>query len=198
MLVQIADLMDVTGNTYTDDEVWRLTTLLNTASRKIQLYTGQILVRQTHVWKPRIAYSLRLPQMPNAEITSVTTLEDEALSYTFDGVEFVYVTNPSLIRFDLAPLCYPARVKITYEAGYEFIPQDIKSIACQMALRAYGVDPTKSGMTQESISNYSYQQGSTAAAGAVGMLGQEKEALKNYRRVVGSINMIGTTVSNTY
>lgn len=129
MLATIADLMDITGNTYTDDEVWRLTTLLNTSSREIQNYTGQILERQSHLWKPRIAPRLRLPQMPEASITSVTDMNDTAIPYEFDGVEYLYVLNPSLIRFDYTPFAYyPMRLKVTYTAGYEFIPQDIKAI----------------------------------------------------------------------
>lgn len=193
MLATIADLMDITGQTYTDDEVWTLNTKLHSASREIQKFTGQKLERQTHIWKPKPVYVLRIPQMPDPVITSVMDSSSNIISYEFDGVETIYILNPG-IAFDFNPFVITSlsqRMVITYEAGYEVIPDDLKQICVQMAVRAFGADPLKSGMTQEAITNYSYQQGQAAAAGSIGMLPMEQSSLIKYKRVYGSISMRG-------
>lgn len=190
-LATIQDLIDITGQSYTDDQAWQLTTMLESASREIQKETGQKIERMTHVWKPRLAVKLRVPQFPDPSITSVKDVNGNSMPYYFDGVENIWVTNPALVAFDFTPYLFAQeyRLVITYEAGYEFIPDDIKAICCQMALRAFGADPTRSGFTQESITNYSYQQGQAAAAGAIGMLPMEKGSLEKYKRVRGPISM---------
>ncbi len=195
MLATIQDLIDITGQSYTDDQVWQLTTLLNIASRQIQKETGQKIERMSHVWLPRYQRKLKVPEFPNPVITSVKDVTGNSLNYFFDGYEYIWITNPALISFDFTPYLFALeyRLEVTYEAGYEIIPADIKAICCQMVLRAYGADPTKSGMTQESITNYSYQQGQAAAAGAIGMLPIEKDALSGYKRVRGPVSMRGTS-----
>lgn len=194
MLATIADLMDITGQSYTDDQVWNLNMLLGISTREIQIETGRLLERQVLVWQPTFAWNYKLPEPVRPVIISVKDSMNNDLSYTQIGVDKVYITNPSLINFELnvSPF-YLANttVTITYEAGYEIIPPDLKAICCQMVLRAYGADPLKSGMTQEAITNYSYQQGQAAAAGAIGMLPMEKSALRRYKRPVGSISMKG-------
>lgn len=187
-LATIADVMDLTGKSYTDSEVWQLSNLLETATKRITNYTGQMFTRQEHVWKPRSAWKFTFPQRPDVEIVSVQDTDGNDLDYTFDGVDTIWIGNPSLIRFDLDPLAnLLPRIVLTYVAGYEIIPMDVIGVCVQMAVRAFGADPAKSGFTQESITSYSYQQGSTAAAGAVGMLPAEMEALKIYRRMAKPI-----------
>ena len=192
MLATINDVMDTTGQSYTDDEVWTITTKLKAAGREIQKYTGQKLERQVHTWKPKFCSKLTIPQMPDVVITSVKDVNANDVTYSFDGVDTLYLTNPSLIAFDYNPFFLTSvgnRFTIVYEAGYDVIPADIKSICVQMAMRAFGADPTKSGMTQESITNYSYQQGQAAAAGAIGMLPMESDSLEPYKRLRGPIEL---------
>ena len=191
MLATINDLMDITGKSFSDDEVWQLTAMLRTASREIQKYTGQKLERQTHIWHPKFGHQLHIPQMPNVSITSVKDANNVNLNYFFDGVDILYVSNPNLLAFDYNPFFYGTlmRLTITYQAGYDIIPDDIKAICCQMAMRAFGADPLKSGMTQEAITNYSYQQGQAAAAGSIGMLPMETSSLEVYKRIRGPIEM---------
>lgn len=186
--------MDLTGKTYTDDQVWQITTQLSAASREIQKYTGQKLLRQAHIWKPKFCAELRIPQMPDVVITSVKDVNANNVAYSFDGVDTLYVTNPALIAFDYNPFIltgFSNRLTVVYEAGYDVIPSDVKAICCQMAIRAFGADPMKSGMTQESITNYSYQQGQAAAAGPIGMLPMESDSLEPYKRIRGPIEMRG-------
>lgn len=186
--------MDITGQTYTDDQVFNLTSLLTVASREIQVETGQYIERKEHTWTPIFKPRVRLPQAPNPVVASVKDPNGTDIAYLFDGVEWVYISNPSLVQWDynVNPFWLDrARATITYTAGYEIVPADIKAICVQMALRAFGADPTKSGFTQEAITNYSYQQGQAAAAGAIGFLPIEKQALSKYRRIVGPISMRG-------
>lgn len=188
-LANINDLMDITGESYTDDQVWRLTTLLGNASRAIQVYTGQKIARQTHIWRPKVAWTLHIPQMPDVEITSVQNSNSQDVTYTFDGYDTIWLTNPIFASFEVDPILPISlnRLIVTYVAGYDFIPEDIKNICVQMAMRAYGSDPAKSGYTQEAVTNYSYQQGQAAASGAIGMLPIEMQALLKYKRHFGPI-----------
>ena len=188
-LATIADLMDLTGNSYSDDEIWRLTSLLGVASREIQKFTGQKLERMVHTWKPFYSSWLTVPQMPNVAITSVKDGNGNDVTYQFDDVDTIWLNNGYPIRLDLELGIPTTRLVIVYTAGYEFIPDDLKAICCQMALRTFGSDPLNSGKTQESITNYSYQQGQAAAAGAIGMLPMEQSSLLAYRRPRGPIRM---------
>lgn len=182
-LADISDVMDLTGKEYTDSEVWQLDTLLGVASREIQLETGQTFEYGVHVWKPqRNSWKYVLPQRPVASVTSVTDIDGNAISYTFDGVDTIQISAVGLIRLDLDPIAsWAPRIVITYVAGYEIIPDDIKAIAIGMSLRAFGAEAEDSGLTQEAITSYSYQRGQAAAAGAIGMLPLEKSALRFYQ-----------------
>jgi len=188
-LALIADVMDITGETYSDDETWRLNNLLHIASREIKVFTGQKLERVSHTWKTPFRTKLLLPQGPDPEITTVRDLDGNDVTYSFNGYDTIYISNPGLVQFDLEPFFYSFGTLITvnYIAGYEFIPDDLKAICVQMALRAYGANPLQSGKTQESVTNYSYQQGQAAAAGAIGMLPMEQAALLPYKRFGRSI-----------
>jgi hypothetical protein len=80
---------------------------------------------------------------------------------------------------------------VTYEAD-DPAPDGVIGIVCQMAMRAFGVDPTSSGHQQESIGGYSYSMGTSASSGAVGMLPDERRVLDLYRRVGATIWVGGT------
>ena len=195
MLATIADLMDITGESYADDQVWKLNTLLGIASREIQVQVGRKLERQMLVWQPPFRYRYKIQEPINPVIESVRDASGNDIYYTFNG-EFIYLANPGLVNAFEINITNPwflenSRVTITYTAGYVIVPEDVKAICCQMALRAYGANPLKSGMTQEAITNYSYQQGQAAAAGAIGMLPIEKDALRRYKRYGVAISMAG-------
>jgi hypothetical protein len=183
--------MDVTGQEYTDSQAWQISELLEISSRKVQLETGQKFTSQTHTWMPKsVHHSYVLPQRPVTSITSVKNTDGNDIEFLWDGLDTVYLTFSSLLRFDLEPLVYSvARIVIIYTAGYMVVPEDIKGICIQMALRAYGTRPEDSGITQEAITSYSYQRGQASAAGAIGLLPLEKEALRRYRVMQRSVRM---------
>lgn len=69
---------------------------------------------------------------------------------------------------------------VTYTHGIDPVPDEIVALVCQVAARALGVEPDQSGVSQETISGYSYTLGSAAAAGGLGLLPAEKEVLADY------------------
>ena len=60
------------------------------------------------------------------------------------------------------------------------------AVVCQIAARAFGRPADQTGVSSETIGQYSYQVGGAAAAGPVGMLADERAVLDRYRRVGGT------------
>jgi hypothetical protein len=69
------------------------------------------------------------------------------------------------------------------------VPADIFAVICQIVGRALGRPADEAGITQESIGSYSYSVGAAAAAGAVGLLNDERAVLDRHRIVVGVTRM---------
>lgn len=192
-LATVADAVDRSERSFTDEQVWRLATLLDDSSKAIRNYTSQHFNRKQHIYKPRTDWKIVLPQRPDVQLISIVDPNGNPITnYQYDGVDTIVLGSNTLYRFDLEPFMASEllRIVITYVAGYgsgassehESIPDDIIGVCCNMALRALGTTPEDGGLTQEAITNYSYQRGQASAAGAVGMLPLEKEILNRYRR----------------
>ncbi len=172
----------------------RVEFLLDAVSEAVRRYTGQTFTRETTTDRLRVKGGrIRLPQRPVNAVTAVETPAGVALAenttWSFDGLETVYV--PCRVWADLyAPPLLPAdMLDVTYDHGYTTIPADVVGIVCGVVMRVIGTPAETGGLIGETIQGYSYQRGSVASAGAVGLLAEEKRALDVFRRHGGSIRL---------
>lgn len=187
-LATIEDLEARMGRRITDDETPRAEALLQDASAAVRAYTGQQFTAGTTTarLRPRNG-TVRLPQRPVVDVTAVANVEGTDVAFTWDTGDQVAITGlGSTVPFDVEPIRRVAYLDVTYEHGYELIPDDIIAVVCQIAGRAFGRPVQDSGTQQESIGGYSYSVGVAAAAGGVGMLNDERAVLDRYRIPVAS------------
>lgn len=184
MLATIDDLEARLGRPLTPNETAQATALLDDVAASVQNYTGQLFVRGTQKLRARVRRGyVRLSQRPVHEIESVTDRHNNPVRFEWDGLDRVYVHTS---RSGLAPLQV---VDITYDAGPDSPPPAIVGVVRSIALRALGVDPLESAITQESIDGYAFTIGSAAGAGAYGILPGEARVLDSYRRLAGNIQV---------
>lgn len=192
-LATVADLESRLGRGLDEDETTRAEALLDSASARVRTYTGQQFDETTGGSRLRVRSGrVRLPQRPVTAVASVADTDANDVAFTWHAGDTVYLDAlGTLHRFDLQPYggSGPQWVDVTYTHGYASTPDDVVEVVCQMVLRAFGSDPAASGLTQESVEGYSYSIGGAAAAGAVGMLDDEKAALDVYRRKGGTIRI---------
>lgn len=193
-LATVEDLAGRLGRTLTGDESTRAELLLADASAAVRSHTGQEISSASSTTRLQVIDGrVRLPQRPVTDVTSVDNVDGAGQVFTWysgdvlelGGVGYALINGP----WPWAGRCGKAWVDVTYDHGYEEIPGEIVAIVCQIAGRALGTKPDDSGYTQESIGNYSYSVGGAAAAGAVGLLADEKRILDRYRRVGGQIRI---------
>jgi hypothetical protein len=187
-LATVADLEVRLGRVLDGDETARAEALLDGASARVRASTGQQFAAATDTARLRVRNGVvRLPQRPATAVTAVEDVAGNSLDFTWHaGQTFTLGTTD---RFDLEPLTGDRWVDVTYTAGYAAIPDDVIEVVCQMVLRTFGVAAEASGYDSESIGSYSYSVGAVAAAGAVGMMNEERAALDHYRRKGGTIRV---------
>lgn len=171
------------GRDLTDDETARAEALLADVSAAVKIRTTQTFELAETTVRLRIRRDgVRLPQSPVHGVTAVTDIDGNDISFEWDGLDRVALTNRTL-AVDFADICTPVTVvDVTYEHGYEDVPEAIIGVVCSIALRAFGVAPTDAAYSQESIDGYSYTIGSAGAAGPFGVLPYEAEILDAYRK----------------
>lgn len=175
-LATVADLEARLGRTFTAEETTRAGLLLDDVSATVRAYTGQQFTAATSTVRLRARGGrIRLPQRPATAITTVKNTDGVTVAHTWHSGDVVTLTD------------YPASgwFDVTYNHGYVLIPADIIAVACQIAGRAFGTTADNAGYQSESIGTYSYTVGVAAAAGATGLLNDEKAVLDRYRRVGG-------------
>lgn len=188
-LATVADCEDRLGSSITDaDQRTRLASLLDDASAAIRTYTGRSWDTGTveRVMRPSGSY-VRLPRGGTYTITAVVdAVSGVDVPYQFDGLDRIYLWPP-LFRdgFERDFTGIPATVRVSYTAT-SVVPPAIVAVCCQMAIRAYGLDPKDSGHQQESIVGYSYSVGVAAASGGIGMLPDERRVLDAFSSVGGT------------
>lgn len=187
-LATVDDLTARSPRALTTDELVRAEALLEDASANVRRVSAQQFTPGTStVILPVRRGRVRLPQRPVTAVTSVQTLTGTDIAHRVAGND---------IRLDLDPInawevepfrCKPEEVEVVYDHGDETVPPLVVGIVCSVVLRALGTDPTQTGITQESIDGYSVSTGTIGAAGAVGLLPSEEEALREFRRPAGPI-----------
>lgn len=177
-LATVADLQDRLGRALDATETTRAGALLEGASARVRTYTGQQFEQSTTTNRLRVRNgSIRLSQRPVTAVTTVKDTDGNVLTHTWHAGD----------RLDVADQLTGVWLDVTYTHGYATIPDDIVEVVCQMVLRTFGLPSESAGITQQAAGSFSYSVSAAAAAGAVGMLADERAALAPYRRVGGTI-----------
>lgn len=160
-IASLDDLETSLGRTLDASEQQRAQALLEAASDAVAAITGRRYQSETRTWtgRPRDRRIQPRPR-PVVEVLDV----EGASSWSLDG-QSVWVDTDGLVT-------------VTYRTGYDESPALERSVVCQMVMRSLAVDPASTGYSQEAIDGYSYQIGSAAASGAVGMLRAEMDMLR--------------------
>lgn len=184
-LCTVDDVQARIGRTLTAAERARVATLIDDASAAIRLHTGRPFAAVTRTIR-RMPHGgvVKLPHRGVADVTAVASIDGTALAYAWDGLNQVIVGLANQI--DLAVLTTSRAVDITFTAGSDDVPQAVAAVCAQIAARAFGRPADQSGVQQETIAGYSYQVGSAAASGGVGILPDERRVLDRYRQVGGT------------
>lgn len=188
MLATTADLELRTSVEYEELEAEMA---LRGASKKVQTYTGQTfaLATTTERLKVKASRFVKLPQRPVVDVTAVVDMDDVAVEFEWYAGDKVTISPNVPDTWSFYARTTPIEwVDVTYEHGYDDIPDDIIAIVCQIAGRALAspADQTAGG---ETLGQYSYQTGAAAAAGVTGLLLPERLTLDTYRRTTGSVRV---------
>lgn len=186
-LASITDVEARLTSSIPSGDLRRVQSLINDASAAVRAEVRQNITEATYavtlgVRSDNTSRFVVLPQRPVVSVESVATIDDEAVSYEWDGR-----------RLHVSTLL-PA-VVVEYTAGLTFdtdtrgVLDAVAGIVANVAARAYGTPVESSGKTAETISQYSYTVGSGAAQGGFGLLRSEKSALAQLfgKRRAGSI-----------
>jgi len=208
-LATIDDLQGRLGRTLTGEELTRANSALTDASATVRNYTRQQITQATStetcrlyggtlthagVWYPVV---VRLSQRPVTAVTDVVDLDGNAVSFWWDGGQLVGLapTATTESSFGDAQISPSLPVKVTYEHGWatgDPVYDTVTAVVCSVAARAIGRAPEDGAVQQESIAGYSYTVGVIGAAGALGLLPDEKERLSPIRgRKARAIGLYG-------
>lgn len=187
------DLEARLGRDLTTAEAERSPAICADVSASIRLYTGQTfeLTETTELVKIRRSGVAILSQRPVVSIESVVDHNDNDMTYTWiEGDDRIHLSPQVPDTFSWVPYRTPlSKVRVSYEHGYEEIPDAVVGVACSIALRALGQQPTDGGTVEEQIDDYRYRLGSAAGAGGFGLLPDERAALEPYRRSLGGFRV---------
>ena len=188
-LATVADLEARLGRSLDATETIRAEALLAGASARVRAYTGQSFEQSTSTDRVQVRNGRAvLPQRPVSAVSAVADTDANDVDFDWYSGDTVALMLSDV--FDREPYRHGLLwVDVTYTHGYASIPADVVEVVCSMVLRAFGVQPDATGYSSESIDDYTYRVGTVAAAGVVGMLPQEKEALAPYRRMGGTIRV---------
>lgn len=183
-LAIVADLEGRLGRTFTGEESARAALLLADASAAVRAYTGQLISAATSTARLLLRDGkIRPSQRPIVTVVSVADMDAAVLDH-------VWYAGPTITVE--AAVTDGIWVDLTYDHGFDPVPDDIVAVVCQVAGRAFGVPADQGGISQETIGNYSYSisgtsRGATAAAGTVGFLNDERAVLDRYRQPLGMV-----------
>lgn len=174
------DLAGRLGRDLSDAEIDQVEFLLADASAAVRAYCGQEFSLSESTVRVRVrGGAARLPQRPVVSVATAADTDENDVDFTWYGSDRVTISKTWLEWVD-----------VTYTHGYEEIPGEIVAVVCQVVGRALGRPADQTGLSSETIGQYSYQVGGAAAAGTVGMLADEKAVLDRYRRVGGTASVL--------
>lgn len=165
-LAELSDITDRLGRDLNDVETRRLPGLLADASAKVRgrSVTGQEFTRRSSTARRRVLDGhVVLPQRPVNSVATVVRTDGEPISrfrWNGESVVYLFLWNP---QTDFETPWRPGFdvVDVTYDHGYDEIPDDVVAVVCDMVLRALGTKPDAGTLTGESIEAYSYSRDAT-------------------------------------
>lgn len=116
--------------------------LLDRVSAKVRRYTGQHITRTTSTAK---GYSpLRLGQAPVVSVSSVVDEFGAVLDEAAWRLQGQVVTGPVARGINDFEINLPRRgragwIEVTYESGYDVVPDELKELVCGIAARVAGL-----------------------------------------------------------
>lgn len=196
-LAGVPDLIERLGRDLTEVELIRAAAVLRDASSAFRRAAGgQIISQDTSVVRlsPNCG-RIRLPQWPVVSVASVVNSASQAVTFVWyqSWAEIAVSSTALLNSWEVEPFAYATPtvpITVTYTHGYDPIPDDVVGVVCSIAARAIGQTPEAGGVTEESLGAYSYKVGSAAAQGGFGMLDDEREIARGYRRPTAPISML--------
>lgn len=180
-LATIADLERRTTVPLTE----RALAVLEDVSAAVRNYTGQTLTAVTaDTIRLRVhGQRVSLPQRPVTDVSAVTGTAGTAVTYSWDGLEIVNLALAGVVNwFETTTTTPPTVVDVTYDHGYDSVPDDIVSVVCNVAARALSAGPEMAGVMQETITSYSVSYGPIGSTGPLGFFQGETRVLDRYRR----------------
>ena len=183
---QLANLTDLQSRLKTgiaSDDTTRANAALTDVSAAVRRFCGQDFTQSTTTDRLRVRRGqVRLPQWPVTAVSSVVDTNSNTVLFSWTAEDIVTLTQ-NLDTFSFEPWEGGFRwVDVTYTHGYATLPDDLVAIVCQIAARVIGAPPEQSAKRSEEIGDYSYTLGAAAAAGPVGLLPSEREALRSFCR----------------
>jgi hypothetical protein len=137
-----------------------------------------------------------LPHTPVVQIGQVRSLNDDGTpgaaitGWVFDGKQGLNVRGLGEVWVNGPAYRYEYRnVHVTWTAGYDPIPEDVRWTVAAMVKRAAEAGP--SGVTSEQIGDFSRSFGSYTASGAFSMTKEERAVAARYRAARGLTMPVG-------
>lgn len=179
------DVKERLGRDLTDAETTRLDALLRDASAVVRgrRVTGQDFTRSvTSVRRRILRGEVVLPQRPVNAVSAVAHPDGTPVTrFRWNGESTVYafLWNP---QTDFETPWRPGFdvVDVTYDHGYDEIPDIVVAVVSNMVIRALGMPPDESTTVLERIEGYEYRRAEAAVAGVLGILPDELAMLRPY------------------
>lgn len=191
------DFGDLLGESLTGTRLLQAVSALEIASAAIQNRTGQTIERvddDTIVLAGTDDWRLTLPQRPVVEATVATIDGVAPLAGSYQLIDDTLLRvggwrGPSMASANWPDwsgyrLAVPSVIEVTYTHGFDQIPDDIRAVCLQMAVR---VMQNPAGVRQESIGTYSVSYGGDIGGSA--MSPAEEKMLGRYRLRAGSVKL---------
>ncbi len=188
-LATVADVEARLGRELTVEENTQATAWLEDASalfvqRSIQQFeVGESTVRVF----PRRGI-VRLIQRPVIAVTNVVDINDNPVSFTWDGFQSLFEVGTGL------PL------KVTYEHGSDTIPEVVVGVVAGMVARRLSTaGDAVSGVTQQTVGPFSQSYATWAVGGQIMLSPAEAAVADSYRtKLMGNASLMGDTYGNRY
>lgn len=215
-LATTADIEARLGRPLSAEETERVETLLVDVSAAVRGYAGKPFSAGTSIVRLRArGGQIRLPRRRVTSITSIKWVANGTpttdVPHWFDGIDTIYLRWAGFqsnwggtwsddldgggsglgYRWDSAGGLHSARqpvFEVVYVTDADPSLEEIVAVVCNVVLRSFGHKPEDGAIIHEQVQGYSYQVGSSGAAGPVGLLPDEKAVLDRHRQpAVGTV-----------
>lgn len=188
----LSDVEALVLSPLTTDQQARVDKLLVQAANKIRGYTRQTFDYGTTTDKVRALGNLvRLPQRPVIAVTGVKLIdylgnEWPVPAYGFDGIDrldlALYGTVLNLPEAVSLEGYWSGTVEVTYEHGYQTIPQEIIDLNAELVARIFN-SPTQGvvGVRSQGVGPYNVSLDPATGGGMIVLTDEDKATLDKYR-----------------